>query len=146
MRIAIALSAALLTTLPAMAQTIPYQNSGNRWFDDGPSFFDDSEFSDESRGMVQIWKTYPDQRQVMYWTRTAFSKRHVDYLNRTQPNWDKGWNPRQPLGPYLVDCSTKKISLVLFEKGWTAPVLNPVGEDFPVGGHVCRLAGFRESD
>ena len=97
--------------------------------------------------MVQIWNTYPAQRQVMYWTRTAFSKRHVEYLNRTRPKWDdRGLNPRKPLGPYLVDCSTKKINVVLFKKGWSAPVLDPVGEDLPVGGHVCRLAGFRESD
>ena len=58
-----------------MAQNIPYQNSGNRWVDDGPSFWDQSEFSDESRGQVQIWNIYPEQKQVTYWTRTKFSKR-----------------------------------------------------------------------
>ena len=141
------LTAALLTSSPAMAQNIPYQNSGNRWVDDGPSFWDQSEFSDESRGQVQIWNIYPEQKQVTYWTRTKFSKRHVAYLNQTSPGWDKGIiTPRKPLGPYLVDCKTQKISLVLFEEGWLEPVLNPVGENFPVGEGVCRLAGLWESD
>ena len=140
MRKYLAIAAVLMTAVPVSAELIPYQNSGNRWVDSGPSYYDNSEFSDESRHVLQVWKVYTEQRQVVYWTRTAFSKRHAAYLNKTNPGWNKEFIAG-PMGPYLVNCTTKVVNHVQ-QFGDLPPTVVPIGEDFPVANHACRLGGF----
>ena len=138
MRQLLAISAVLLTAAPAIAE-IKYQDSGRPWTDVGFSYVNQPE---ASRLLLQVWKILPNHKQVIYWTRQTFSKDYAEKKKREHPNLNVIADLQLPMGPYLVDCTTKAVSLVLMEQGWTAPVFRPVGEDFPWANTACRLSGI----
>ena len=147
MRQLFALCAALLTAAPAIAE-IKYQDSGRPWIDAGPAFYGSDAQPEDSRFLLQVWKILPSHKQVIYWTRITFTSDYFKRLkqeNSQYPQWGTALdplNPRRPMGPYLVDCNTKAVSLVLMEQSWTAPVFRPVGDDFPWANNACRQSGM----
>ena len=150
MRIAVSLSVLLLAaTGPAVAQQIQYQDSGRPWIKHGLGFYDqDHDRFPGSGQATQVWKVYPHNKQVLYWWRFVFTPQHVEYLKVKRPGWGKGFDdPRKPLGPYLVDCGsqTGATSWVQMERGWSYPVLHPVGKGTSSGRVACRSAGFEAS-
>ena len=134
------------STGPAVAQQIQYQDSGRPWIKHGLGFYDqDHDRFPGSGQATQVWKVYHHNKQVLYWWRFVFTPRHVEYLKVKRPGWGKGFDdPRRPLGPYLVDCGSQKgtTSWVQMERGWSYPVLHPVGEGNSSGRVACRSAGF----
>ena len=129
---------------PAAAQ-IQYQDSGRPWIDTGRAYYDEEsdQFAD-SRQVTQVWKVYPQSKQVLYWWRFVFTPRHLAYLKKEDPSWGQFIDPRKPRGPYLVECASEKgtVSTVQMESGWISPVINPIGEGYGGARVACRNAGF----
>ena len=94
MRRAFAIAALLLCSAPAVAQ-ITYQNNGRPWIDTGRAYYDEESdpFSD-SRQLTQVWKVYPQSKQVLYWTRMDFTHRHIAHLKKKWSGWGKVLDPR----------------------------------------------------
>ena len=136
-----------LCSPPAEAQ-IKYENSGRPWIDTGRAYYDEEhdQFAD-SRQLTQVWKVYPESKQVLYWWRFVFTPRHVAYMKKKDPYWGHAIDPRKPVGPYVVECGSEKgtVSTVWMEPGWTSPVINPIGEGYSEAGAACLNAGFDTS-
>jgi hypothetical protein len=146
MRNAALLLALLITsTGPAMSQ-MRYQNSGRPWIDSGRADYDEEsdQFAD-TRLLTQVWLVLDQDKEVLYWTRVAYTDRHIAYLKSKWPNWGKGIDDRRPMGPYLVECSSASgsVSTVQMEQDWTSPVFTPIGKGFGEARVACRSAGFR---
>jgi hypothetical protein len=129
----------------AMSQ-MRYQNSGRPWIDSGRADYDEEsdQFAD-TRLLTQVWLVLDQDKEVLYWTRVAYTDRHIAYLKSKWPNWGKGIDDRRPMGPYLVECSSASgsVSTVQMEQDWTSPVFTPIGKGFGEARVACRSAGFR---